>query len=286
MVYDAGSTTVRVNSTYTGTTTVQNGSVFISVPDALGATLGTPANRVIANPGGEVYLNGASFAVGNKLLTLNGGALVGNSNAKSWAGAITQTAPSIVGAEGINGTLTLTGGIDNGGHLLTLRANFDTSTINVNTVGLSGSGGLAVIAPTSSGLVNLNATGTYAGATTVTNARLYANATHATGTGTVTVSPGGRRHPRRHRVGGRGRGDQRRRHPGPGRGLGPRHADGGQPGDDGVRDRVPRPADRSGGGQPGQAGRDRRGVLVRRGQPEPGHHRADRDDPASGRSST
>ncbi|MGL6097822.1 MAG: beta strand repeat-containing protein [Fimbriiglobus sp.] len=187
VVYDASSTTVSVNSTYTGTTTLQSGFTFISTANALGQSLGNAANKVTVNGGAKLYLNGSAFNVGNKVLTLNGGELVANGNAKGWAGPIDLTANSTVGAEGINGTLNLTGGIATAGNTVTFRANFNTSTINVNTAGISGSGSVVVTSPTTPGAVHLNATGTYTGETTVNSGNLFVNATQGTGTADVVV---------------------------------------------------------------------------------------------------
>jgi autotransporter-associated beta strand protein len=188
VIYDASSTTVRVDSTYTGTTTLQSGTTFISTPNSLGASLGTAANRATVNTGAELYLNNAAFTVTNKLLTLNGGSLVANGSTKGWTGAIDLTANSTLGAEGINGVLNLTGGVSLAANTATFRVNFNDSIINVNTTGISGTGAVVVTSPTTPGAVNFNVTNTYTGGTTVNSGRLFVNATSGTGSGAVVVT--------------------------------------------------------------------------------------------------
>jgi fibronectin-binding autotransporter adhesin len=198
---DRGDIGFTVASTYTGATVIDRGILFIYHPQALGPGLGTAANGVTVNTGGflhegELYLNtditapSPDYTVANKLLTLNGGAIVRNGANKTWTGAVTLTANSIIGSEGPAGTFTFTGGINLNANTLTLRPNFDHSVITITTNGISGTGGVTVIPVTGVGTVNLNATSTYQGPTLIQSHRVYANATQATGTGAVTINGG------------------------------------------------------------------------------------------------
>jgi fibronectin-binding autotransporter adhesin len=184
-------------NTYTGTTVINRGTLFITSGGALGQGLGTAANGVVVNNSGgafgvaQLYLNGTgTYTVSNKLLTLNGGAVVANGGNKTWTGAVNLTADSIIGAEGINGRFTLTGGIDLGNHVLTLRPNFNDSVININTNGITGTGSVIVIPVTGQGTINLNVSSSYSGGTTIQSHNVFVNATQGTGTGAVTVSGG------------------------------------------------------------------------------------------------
>jgi hypothetical protein len=219
VVVNLGSDNIGFNaaSTYTGTTLIHSGTIFLTNATGLGTALGTPANGVTIDSGGQLTINTNSLAVGNKLLTLNGGIVIGNGGTKSWAGAINLASDSTVRAEGSAGTFTLTGGIDNGGHLLTLSTTFADSTIIVQSAGISGSGGLvktgAGVAqinvnsgftgpvtftaggtPTSGGTLQVNATLSGAGAVTVNNSGTLAGTGTVAGAVTVngngTIAPG------------------------------------------------------------------------------------------------
>jgi hypothetical protein len=89
---------------------------------------------------------------------------------------------------GLAGNLTLTGGIDTGGHTLTLKTNFNDSVININSVGISGAGKVIVEPVTGIGTIHLNATGAYTGGTDINAHKVYVNAASGTGTGPVTVN--------------------------------------------------------------------------------------------------
>src|SRR6185503_8644344 len=105
------------------------------------------------------------IAVGAEALTLNGtgvttgGALRNISGANSWAGAVTLGSASRINSDA--GTLTLTGGIDNGTFLLTVGGAGDTV---VNTTAISNTGGLT---KDGAGTLTLSAANTYDGTTTV-----------------------------------------------------------------------------------------------------------------------
>jgi autotransporter-associated beta strand protein len=219
VVVNLGSDNIGFNaaSTYTGTTLIHSGTIFLTNATGLGPALGTPANGVTIDSGGQLTMNTNSLAVGNKLLSLNGGIVIGNGGAKSWAGAINLTSDSTVRAEGSAGTFTLTGGVDNGGHQLTLSTTFADSTIIVQSAGISGAGGLVKTGPgvaqvnansgftgpvtftaggtpTSGGTLQVNASFTGSPAVLVNNAGTLAGTGTVTGAvtvnGTGTIAPG------------------------------------------------------------------------------------------------
>jgi hypothetical protein len=180
-----GNTSITVNSTYSGSTTIDGALVtLLGVPNGLGQSLGTVANKATVLTGGELRLGGATFTVGNKLLTLSGGALVATSTNKTWGGAIDLTANSEIRAEA-TANLTLTGGISTPSSVITLNAQENGGRINVNTNGISGNGSVVTAGD---GDINLNATSSYSGTTTIPAAFVYANGVTATGTGANTVS--------------------------------------------------------------------------------------------------
>src|SRR5207248_2522376 len=179
---NGGNIKLSADNTYTGTTVINKGTLFIDRPASLGQALGTAANGVTVNTGGELYLNGSNYTVTNKLLTLNGGSIVCNGSTKAWTAAVSLTSNSIIGVEWPAGHFTLSGGINLNDKTHTLRPNFNDSVITIDTNGISGTGSVKIIPVTGQGAVNFNVTSTYSGTTTIQSHKLYANATQATGT--------------------------------------------------------------------------------------------------------
>src|SRR5439155_1872873 len=104
------------------------------------------------------------IAVGAEALMINGtgggsGVLVSVSGSNSWAGAITLGSASTI--DSIAGTLTGTGGITNGGYLLTVAG---AGNNILSTTAISGTGGVTKI---DGGTLDLSANKTYDGATII-----------------------------------------------------------------------------------------------------------------------
>jgi len=187
---NGGNIKLSADNTYSGATLVNKGTLFIDRPASLGQALGTATDRVAVNSGGVLSMEGSGPYTVNKLLTLGGGTVICNSGNKTWTGAVTLTANSTITAEGSAGHFMLSGGINLNGNTLTLRPTFGDSIITIDTVGISGTGGLKIVPVTGQGTINLNATSTYSGTTMIQSHKVYANATQSTGTGAVTVSGG------------------------------------------------------------------------------------------------
>ena len=153
-------------STYTGTTTAQTGTTI-----AVGGngSLGGISSGTIINTGAALQLNGVSYTDAEPL-ALNGSGLGGNgalssTGTSSFAGPITIVTDATIGAGG--GTLSLSGGIDKTGTVLTLGGG---GTINIGGSGITGNTGspnsdLVVDATT----VNLNTASSYNGPTYIIN---------------------------------------------------------------------------------------------------------------------
>ncbi len=129
----AGSSTTHTMAgdakTYTGLTTINSGiTLNLTIASGLGADGGGAAGSgtEVAN-GAAVHLSGG-IAVGQESLSIIGtgralnGALLSETGANSFAGAITLAGNASIGASS-GSTLALTGGIALGGNTLTLRGN-------------------------------------------------------------------------------------------------------------------------------------------------------------------
>jgi fibronectin-binding autotransporter adhesin len=172
-------------NTYTGLTTVSAG--ILNIQNA--AALGTADAGTTVTGGATLQLQN-NIAVSAEALTLNGagvggqGALANVSGTNSWAGAITLASDSTIGSTA--GTLTLTGGIDNGGFLLTFGGAGNTT---VSTTAITGTGGLT---KNGAGTLTLTDANNYTGATSITAG--VVNIQNATALGTTdagtTVSTG------------------------------------------------------------------------------------------------
>lgn len=160
----AGTTTLTGSTnSYSGLTTVDDGTLEVTVNDALGTnTAGTSVTS-----GASLKLNNVSYTTA-EALTLNGtgdggaGALT-NSGTSTYAGTITAATNARISAGG--GTLNLTGGLVKDGTTLTLTGG---GSININGTGISGASANSdlVVDGTS---VTLNATSTYNGPTFIRN---------------------------------------------------------------------------------------------------------------------
>ncbi len=128
----ANKLTLSGSSTYTGVTTVEEGTLQVNSNQALGsAGAGTQVSK-----GASLILNNVNYTAA-EALSISGtgsgnGALV-NSGSSSFAGQITATSDATINAGG--GTLTLTGGLVKNGTVLTLTGG---GVINVENTGISG----------------------------------------------------------------------------------------------------------------------------------------------------
>ncbi|MBW4656998.1 MAG: autotransporter-associated beta strand repeat-containing protein [Kaiparowitsia implicata GSE-PSE-MK54-09C] len=172
-------------NTYSGLTTVNSGSLFVTNSLGLGSTAS-----------GSVVASGASLALGNgvnivgEALTLSGtggggfGALVASGGTSSYGGNITLAADSQINAGflTIPGTLTVSGGITGSGQNLTLAG---PGTGTASGVIATGTGGLTKI---DAGTWTLTGANTYTGATTINGGTLIVNGSLASSS--VSVGSG------------------------------------------------------------------------------------------------
>ena len=157
-VVQAGTGTLILsgNSTYTGTTWVQSGTLLATTSSGFGsgsvavfdsATLQLQGNITVAN---ALFLNGTGTAGNGALENLSG-----NNTA---SGAITLEADSRINSDA--GTLTLSNTLDNAGHALTLGGAGNLAASGV----ISGTGSLT---KDGAGTATLSGTNTYTGTTTI-----------------------------------------------------------------------------------------------------------------------
>ncbi len=171
------------SNTYSGSTSVDVGTLAVGGASALGNTTG--ATTVAA--GAVLDLNGQ--ALGAESVTISGsgissGGAVVNSSATSasFAGLLTLGANASIGG---SGNFTLAGG---------LAGAFDLSKVGSGTVTLSGSSGHTGLVTVSAGtlrLANANALGTTAGATAVTSGAVLDLNGQAIGSEALTLDGSG-----------------------------------------------------------------------------------------------
>jgi autotransporter-associated beta strand protein len=153
--------------TLTGNTTVDTGCTIQLLATNQMATTGT------------LTLNGAGGATGTQ------GALENKSGSNTFGAPIVLASNSTIASDSNNTLLTLTGGINNGGNLLTISG---TGNTTVSGTGISGLGGLTE-ATSGTGTVTLAAVNSYSGATSVNSGRLLVSGS-LTGTSATTVASG------------------------------------------------------------------------------------------------
>ncbi|MEI8320104.1 MAG: autotransporter-associated beta strand repeat-containing protein, partial [Planctomycetia bacterium] len=187
----AGSLSLNGNNTYTGVTNVNEGRLVVASNNALGSTSG----GTILSAGAQVrLLNGVT--VGVESLTLSGtglaagagaeGALRIQSGTGTWGGTVTLAANSLVNA-GSGNTLKIGPGT---GTAINLQGNtLDYTGAGSHEVlgGIFGTGG---INKKGTSTLTLSGSGSYSGATTITDGKIVANATSALGTSPVTIAAG------------------------------------------------------------------------------------------------
>ncbi|MFN2507824.1 MAG: beta strand repeat-containing protein [Chthoniobacterales bacterium] len=150
-------------NTFTGSTTINAGTLQVNSNNALGTTL---AGTTVSN-GAALKLNNVNYSTA-EALTLNGsgisngGALV-NTGTSTYAGAITAATDATINAGG--GTLNLTGGVAKNGTTLTIAGG---GTVNITGNGITGSSPNSDLVVDGTTVV-LSAASTYNGPTTVQN---------------------------------------------------------------------------------------------------------------------
>ena len=121
------------NNSYTGTTTINGGSLGAQHINALGTTAG----GTVVNSGAYLYIN--NVAIGNEAVALNNASVVGTGAGASLSGTVTLTGTSFVNAAGtliVNGQVTGTGSLnkgDVGTIILTNAANNYSGVTNIFT---------------------------------------------------------------------------------------------------------------------------------------------------------
>jgi fibronectin-binding autotransporter adhesin len=146
-------------NTYAGATIIAGGVVDVQNPLALGTTAGSTT----VSSGAELDFE-TNVAVGAETVTLNGSGTSGNgalrniSGNNSLSGSISLGSASMIGSD--LGTLSLSGGISNGGFTVTFGGIGNTAESGT----ISGSGDLA---KSGSGTLTLSGANTYTGSTTV-----------------------------------------------------------------------------------------------------------------------
>ncbi|MBW7894308.1 MAG: autotransporter-associated beta strand repeat-containing protein, partial [Opitutaceae bacterium] len=116
----AGTLTLNAANTYTGTTTVNAGTLVATNAGALGSTAG----GTTVNAGGTLELQN-SITITGEALNLAGGTLASNTGSNTYAGVISGTGDVTIGG----GTLTLTGATAN---TFTGGINLNDGTFNLN----------------------------------------------------------------------------------------------------------------------------------------------------------
>jgi fibronectin-binding autotransporter adhesin len=177
-----GTLTLSGANTYSGLTTVSGGILLIQNS----AALGTTAGGTTVSSGATLELQ-SNIAVAAEPLTLNGsgvssfGALRNLSGNNSLAGTITLASASTIYSD--SGTLTLTGGIANGGFTVTFGGAGNISQTNP----VSGTGALV---KNDSGTLTLGGANTYSGGTTINGGTTIITSTGNLGNtlGTATIN--------------------------------------------------------------------------------------------------
>ena len=205
-----GAQTFSGANSYTGTTTVENGSLIAGAAVAVSANgpfgdtssaipLGdatTISSATAMNPklliGGAftmalpvtVGANNNSLGNGSTTFTLGGN----TANSSTFSGAITLN-QNLVVSQVASGTVNITGGISSGGGSQTINVN-SAGSVAINTTAIANGSGTVALTQSGAGTTTLTGTHTYTGATTVSGGTLLVNGSTASGS-TVSVSGSG-----------------------------------------------------------------------------------------------
>ncbi len=179
-----GTVVLTGNNTYTGATTVSQGTLQVNANNALG----TNAAGTSVSSGAALRLNSVGYTTAEALSingtgVASGGALV-NSGISSYTGAVTVATNATINSGG--GTLSLHGGIVKNGTTLTLAGG---GRINVDTFGITGALANSDLIVDGTTLVTSVAS-TYNGPTSVINGGTFVafnSNGSAIGTGNLTV---------------------------------------------------------------------------------------------------
>jgi autotransporter-associated beta strand protein len=219
-----GTWTLYGANTYTGTTTINAGTLSLSggaaianasavtLTNAAGATLNLNNSETIGSlsgggaSGGNVTLGANTLTTAATATTTyagvisgaGGGLTVGANNNLKLTGANTYTGATTInsagslqlGDGGTSGSLSTSSAITNNGSLTVNRSNAATQGTDFSGTAITGTGSLT---KSGTGKLTLTAANTYGGGTTINGGTLLANNTSgsATGTGAVTVAGGG-----------------------------------------------------------------------------------------------
>lgn len=181
-----GNLTLGGSNSYTGLTTVNNGTLTITHASALGAT--GAGNGTVVSTNTALRLSG-NISVTNEPLTLGGtgvggvgGALKSVSGNNSWSGNLTVSSNTRIDAD--DGTLTVSGAIASSNNVLFIG---DAGNVTLSGA-ISGAGSTQNETTTSlyksgDGTLTLSASNSYTGDTRISRGRVIANATGSLGTG-------------------------------------------------------------------------------------------------------
>jgi autotransporter-associated beta strand protein len=104
LLIDGGVTTLANANTYTGTTTVNSGTLAAASSNALGAT-----SQIIVNNGGSFLVTADDAVNDNANVTLAGGTLAVSGTTNESVGLLTLSANSVIDLSGFIGTLRFSG---------------------------------------------------------------------------------------------------------------------------------------------------------------------------------
>ncbi len=192
-----GSWALPAANTYTGTTTIEDGTLIVgALANSSGALAMGDATSITSNLNPTLLTVGAvgvgrAVTVGFNGNSTTGGYTIGGSSANSstFSGEVTLNQPLTV-TQVSGGTLNLTGNIVSGSS--------GTQTLKFNNVGavvassgvIGGGTGTIAVSQTGAGSTTLTGTNTYTGGTTLSAGSLIVGNNSALGTVTVTLNGG------------------------------------------------------------------------------------------------
>jgi autotransporter-associated beta strand protein len=183
-------------STYTGSTTVSNGSLKLGVNGAINSGSALVVAPTTASDASTLDLNGFTLTASNATAALTlGGAANSNANLSTGAaatGVLTLGGNVVYDATSNPGTATISGGAAGSGVTMTAARTFTigdsgntTKELSVSAV-ITGTGGAVIKA--GAGTMELTGANTYTGGTTVNAGTLLVNNTTGSGTGAAAVA--------------------------------------------------------------------------------------------------